>query len=80
MSSRYSSKRARSLAPNPRFRRATSFSTESRIERSVRLLAARASGVLPSPNSRSNTTCGFRSIGRGDVGEDQAIEFVYAQL
>jgi hypothetical protein len=29
---------------------------------------ARCSGVLPSPNIRSKTTCGFSSIGSGEVG------------
>jgi hypothetical protein len=32
--------------------------------------------VLPSPNIRSNTTCGFNSIGSGEVGDDQEIVFV----
>jgi hypothetical protein len=80
MSSAYSSNRAKSLAPKPRFRRAMSPITESKMLRSSRLRAARSSGVLPSPNSRSNTTCGLRSIGSGEVGEDQEIELVYAQL
>ena len=42
--------------------------------------ATRCSGVLPLPNMRSNTTCGFNSIGNGVVGDDQAIVFVYTQL
>ena len=33
-------------------------------------------GVLPSPNMRSNTTCGFSSIGSGVVGVDHEIVFV----
>ena len=44
--------------------------------RSSRLRAERSSGLPPSPNSRSNTTCGLRSIGSGEVGDDQEIEFV----
>ena len=52
--------------------------------------AARNSGVAPLPNSRSNTTCGLSSIGRGlvrgtvspsGVGRSiHEIEFVYEQL
>ena len=42
--------------------------------------ATRCSGVLPLPNMRSNTTCGFNSIGNGVVGDAQAIVFVYTQL
>ena len=52
--------------------------------------AARISGVAPLPNSRSNTTCGFSSIGSGlvraaarpgGVGRPtHEIEFVYEQL
>ena len=47
---------------------------------------ARTSGVPPLPNSRSNTTCGFSSIGSGAVrisgssggvgSPTQEIEFV----
>ncbi len=37
---------------------------------------SRCSAVLPSPNMRSNTTCGFSSIGSGWVGEDQEIVLV----
>ncbi len=48
--------------------------------RSSRLRAARSAGVLPSPNRRSNTPCGLRSMGSGVVGDDHEIEFVYAQL
>ena len=35
---------------------------------------------LPSPNSRSNTTCGLFCIGRGDVGLCQEIVSRYEQL
>ena len=38
--------------------------------------SARCSAVLPLPNMRSNTTCGFSSIGNGVVGEAQAIVLV----
>ena len=38
--------------------------------------AARCSVVVPSPNIRSNTTCGFSSIGSGDVGDAHEIVFV----
>ena len=39
--------------------------SESRMLRSRLRRAARCSTVLPSPNMRSNTTCGFSSIGSG---------------
>ncbi len=52
--------------------------------------AARTSGVPPLPKRRSNTTCGFSSIGSGAVRINgsvdgvgrpiQEIEFVYEQL
>jgi len=52
--------------------------------------AARISGVPPLPKRRSNTTCGFSSIGRGAVRINgsvdgvgrpiQEIELVYEQL
>ena len=38
--------------------------------------AARSSAVLPSPNIRSNTTCGLSSIGSGFVGVDHEMQFV----
>ena len=43
--------------------------------------AARSLGsVPPVPNSRSNTTCGSSSIGRGCVGDDHEMVFEYVQL
>jgi hypothetical protein len=36
----------------------------------------RSSGELPSPNIRSNTTCGLISIGRGRVGDCQEMVLV----
>ena len=42
--------------------------TESRILVSRSRRARRNSGELPSPNIRSNTTCGLISIGSGRVG------------
>ena len=54
-----------------------------------RMRAARTSGVEPLPNSRSNTACGFSSIGSGlvrigspgGVGRPiHEMEFVYEQL
>jgi hypothetical protein len=35
--------------------------------------------VLPSPNSRSKTTCGLFSMGSGDFGPCHEIVFRYAQ-
>ncbi len=40
----------------------------------------RSSGVPPAPNRRSKMTCGLRSIGSGEVGDDHEIVFAYAQL
>ena len=49
---------------------------ESRMLRFRSRRAVRSSGEAPSPNMRSNTTCGFSSIGSGFVGEAQAIVLV----
>ena len=46
----------------------------------VRRRSMRSSGVPPAPNRRSKITCGLRSIGSGDVGDDHEIVFAYAQL
>ena len=43
----------------------------SRLRRAVR-----CSAVLPSPNIRSNTTCGLSSIGSGEVGDAHEIVLV----
>ena len=59
----------------PRSRLSEPFS-ESRMLWSRLRRAVRCSAVLPSPNIRSKTTCGFSSIGSGDVGDDQEIVFV----
>jgi hypothetical protein len=40
----------------------------------------RCSGVLPLPNMRSTTTCGFSSIGSGVDADALEIVFVYTQL
>ena len=50
--------------------------SESRMLRSRWRRAARCSAVLPSPNIRSNTTCGLSSIGSGCVGDAHEIVFV----
>ena len=50
--------------------------SESRMLRSSCRRAARSSAVLPSPNMRSNTSCGFSSIGSGVVGVDHEMLFV----
>jgi hypothetical protein len=41
---------------------------------------SRSSALAPSPNSRSNTTRGFTCGGSGCDGDDQEMQFVYAQL
>ena len=73
MLSRYSFKRARSVAPISRRSVWICAVTQSRMLLSVRRLAARSSGVAPTPNSWSNTTRGSRTIGSGCVGEAQLI-------
>ena len=79
-----------SPAPRSFFRRASSPVSESRMLRVCFRRAARTSGVAPLPNSRSNTTCGFSSIGSGAVrisgspggvgSPTHEIELVYEQL
>jgi len=50
--------------------------TESRMLASRSRRALRISGELPSPNIRSNTTCGLISIGSGRLGADQEMVLV----
>ena len=54
--------------------------TQSRMLPFLRSSALRSAAVPPSPNSRSNTTRGFASVGSGVVGVDHASVFVYTQL
>ena len=54
--------------------------TESRMLAFCFRPASRSSGLVPSPNRRSKATRGFTSVGSGCVGDDQEMEFVYAQL
>ena len=51
--------------------------TQSRMLEFFRLSAFIASGVPPSPNSRSKTTRGSASMGSGVVGDDHARLFMY---
>ena len=73
-SSRYSLRRVRSAAGE--FFLQTGDLVHHRIEKADRSVAPRArrcASVLPSPNRRSNTTCGLFSIGSGTVGDFQEI-------
>jgi hypothetical protein len=76
----YSSMRRRSAGSSPALNRDRLASTESRMLRSSCRRAARSSAVPPSPYMRSNTSCGFSSIGSGVEGVDHEMLFVYAQL
>src|SRR6266516_1739430 len=80
----------RSDGPSSLVRLANCPRIESRMLRFWRIRAARTSGVEPLPNNRSNTFCGFSSIGIGlvctygsfgGVGSSiHEMEFVYEQL
>ena len=76
MSSRYSLSRVRSV-PGRVLVQTRDF-VRDRIEQTgFALVCARAvpAALLPSPNSRSKTTCGLASCGSGLVGPDQETEF-----
>ena len=76
MSAAYSSMRRLSDALNLTRSRDRLSPSESRMLRSRCRRAARCSAVLPSPNNRSNTTCGFSSIGSGWLALTHEIELV----
>ena len=82
MASRYCVTLVRSPGPSTRWKSATSCASESRMLRSSRIRASRASGVVlsVSPNSRSNTARGWFSIGSGLVGLRHDSVLAYAQL
>ena len=75
----YSSTRTRSACPTRRCSFAMSSSTQSRMLAFFFISARRCSAVPPSPKSRSKTTRGSASVGRGEVGDAHDRLFWYTQ-
>ena len=79
-SSRYWSSRVRSVAGSFFCSDVASPRTESSRLIDCARRALRWASVLPSPNSRSNTTCGLFCIGSGDDGPCHEMVSRYEQL